>query len=305
MPAPIDRGARYLAVATLSYMSVIAGALLYSGFIDSGRSWVDETIIHVGCGFSTLTLTVLVVQRGLAQGSSTTRLFFETLSAACANTAICSLLAFQRAELTLYAMSIGAVVWGPVGVAYFLVIALTRRVHRTIEATPSHDLWQRRATLSAVLLATMASVACAVDVGSPRIALFTIAMGAPALVLTLVIVAFDARDRLFLRAVARERHTRLSLRPAMQEDDASALRPFVAGLERPAARYVIYEKDRAGGPFRDVARPRPLFSVAERARPLLRRVALCLVLALVTGAMTASGAASLVMPYRMATLSGR
>lgn len=297
---PLSPKARTHAFTVLSVASVAMGAPVIAGFVHE-QDATAELLVHLGCALSTLTLTVALLSACLSSGSPFVRLFFFTPVAAMVNTAVCATLALGP-DSTFAAIVIGAFVWIPVGLGYFVLFGAYLAALGTIEKTPSRDLPQRRAALGAVLFGALACLGAPLASAAPRFALFTAAAAALAAVLALSTLARDARDRLFLRAVARGQRPQFLLREAAPDDDG-ALPAFVAGLRAPDARWVILERARTdAGPFRDQGAERPRFTVADRAAPLLRRAALCATLTLLALGIGAMASAFLVPESEVATL---
>lgn len=246
--------------------------------IIAGFIWESDPAMRVfgrvACAISTLGFTLGLLEWYFRKPRSLLALGFGTLAAAGLNASTCAVLAERNPAVAPFVLTLGAMIWGPVAVWYFGAFAVYTRGVGAVASVPSRDALRRHALLAVTWLLGLASIYRLYLCMAPFHAGVVFLLAAPALPVGVGLLVWDLRDLAFLSRVLDGKHPRFAIRDA---DDAFAHEPvpaFVAGLEPTPADWLLVEHTVVGsGPFREVRRGVPRYSLERGARTLRRRTA--------------------------------
>jgi hypothetical protein len=245
--------------------------------IIAGFIWESDPTVRVfarvACALSTLGFTLGLLGWFFRKPRSLLALGVGTVAAAGLNAGTCAVLTEGNPAIAPFVLILGALIWGPVALWYFGVFALYTRGVGVVDGSPSRDGLRRHALLAVSWLFGLALVyrlylnlaACGQGV--------VFLLAAPALPIGTGLLLWDLRDLAFLSRVLDGKHPRFAIRDAAPEESED-VPPFVAGLWAPPADWLLVEQKVVGaGPFREVRRGVPLYSLERGARTLRRRTA--------------------------------
>jgi hypothetical protein len=270
-PSP-DRSARILATTVMAWASVLMGDPIIAGFL-----WESDPALRVfsrvACSLSTLGITLGLLGWFFRKPRSLLALGFGTLVAAGLNASVCAVLAERNPIVAPFVLTLGALVWGPIAFWYFGVFAVYARGMRVVSASPSRDSLRRHALLAASWLLGLATIYRLYLHLAPFHASVVFLLAAPVLPMGVALLVWDLRDLAFLSRVLDGKQPPYAIRDAAPMEH-EGVPPFVAGATAPRADWILVEETVSGvGPFREVRRGIPRFSLERGAKSLRRRTA--------------------------------